>query len=675
MAMSETGEIDRLAILADVSRRLSGSLDYETTLATVAAMPLPYRDAWSIVDVLSDDGSIRRLPVHHPDAQKQAAVRELHELYPPNPSSPTGAAGVIRGGKTSVELDLSDDVLAAFARDAEHLARLRALNVHSFVSVPMIARGSVIGAFTIVIAEGGRRVRDADVALAEDLASRAAMAIDNARLHREVSTARLVTESAMEAAEDAGRRKSEFLATMSHEFRTPLNAILGYSQILDMGVLGPTTPAQHSHLERLQASARHLLQLVDDVLDVAKVDADRLDVRQESLVTGASVVSAVSLVHPQATAKGIRLLDLGAATPGVPYIGDERRVRQILVNLLSNAVKFTPSGGDVTVNCGSTDDPDPGAQLPGGSLVPTDSESPDVARTWAFIRVADTGPGVPSGFMSRLFEPFVQADGALTREKGGTGLGLAISRRLARRMGGDLTARSREGDGATFTLWLPMHEKTSSPRAAPSGAPTARRTPPGSLSSVSRDGESLSAAAYDVLYAIGTKLSTDSEIIAERYVAALRADGRFPGSNDLHNAQLRDHATPFVGLLASQLTILGETRGQDPELLADGGHLQRLMAELHGAQRHRLGWNESDIERETKILTVEVERAINASVDIDSTADATSGGPSDAVRDSVSGSALVTGRQYALDVAFRVLEQAARTTLRTYRFAKSADAP
>ena len=279
--MSEkTEEIDRFAILADVSRRLSGSLDYETTLATVAAMPLPYRDAWSIIDVLSDDGSIRRLPVHHPNAHKQALVRELHELYPPNPGSPSPASSVMRTGQTVVELDVSDDVLSTLARDADHLARLRALKVHSFISVPMIARGSVIGAVTIVIAEDGRRIGDVDVVLAEDLASRAAMAIDNARLHREVSTARLVTESAMEAAEEAGRRKSEFLATMSHEFRTPLNAILGYSQILDMGVLGPTTPAQHSYLERLQASARHLLQLVHDVLDVAKADADRLDVRQ-----------------------------------------------------------------------------------------------------------------------------------------------------------------------------------------------------------------------------------------------------------------------------------------------------------------------------------------------------------------------------------------------------------
>ena len=365
-------------------------------------------------------------------------------------------------------------MLRALARDDDDFERLRAIGARSFVSVPMIARGVVLGAITIVTTNAQRPIDDVDVALAEDLASRAAMAIDNARLHREAKSARVLSESAMSAAEEAGRRKSEFLATMSHEFRTPLNAILGYSQILDMGVLGPTTAAQHAHLERLQASARHLLQLVDDVLDVAKVDAERLEVRQDALVATASVVSAIALVHPQATAKGIRIVDLGAVEAGVPYIGDERRVRQILVNLLSNAVKFTPSGGEVIVDCGSTLEPDPGTQLIDPATPPATGETQHARRSWAFIRISDTGPGIPSEFMHRLFEPFVQADGALTREKGGTGLGLAISRRLARRMGGDLTARSKPGAGATFTLWLPTREQeTQSPAASPAASSAA----------------------------------------------------------------------------------------------------------------------------------------------------------------------------------------------------------
>ena len=670
---------ERYSMLAELSRRLSTSLDHETMLSTVASMRLPLRGAWSIVDVLTDDGSIRRLPVHHPDPGTQSSVRELYERYPPDTMASVGAPIAIRSGHTQVVRDIPDDMLVACARDDEHLRSLRVIGASSYVSAPMIARGRVIGAITIVTTRGHPSINDEDVALAEDLASRAAMAIDNARLHGEAMAARVESERAVSAAEEAGRRKSEFLATMSHEFRTPLNAILGYSQLLAMGVLGPTTSAQHAHLERLQASARHLLQLVDDVLDVAKVDYERLEVRQDSLVTGASVVSAVALVHPQATAKGIRLLDLGAAAAGAPFIGDERRVRQILVNLLSNAVKFTPSGGEVTVNCGATMDPDPGSRLALSPMDPLPGEAPASRRSWAFIRVTDSGPGVPPGFMPRLFEPFVQADGALTRVKGGTGLGLAISRGLARRMGGDLTARNRPGAGATFTLWLPTREQEAQASVASTSTDPASlvapRKPSGALGTFTEESEYLGDDAYAVLHAIGAKLSSDAETIAERYVAGIRADERFPGAQELRGAQLRDHATPFIGLLAAQLTILGETCGRDPELLADGGHLQRLFAELHGAQRHRLGWDEGDIERETKLLIDEVERAIHASVDIVATERATSDGPSDSVRASVSTHAVGAATQYALDVAFRVFDQASQITIRTFRFARSADAP
>jgi hypothetical protein len=444
-----------------------------------------------------------------------------------------------------------------------------------------------------------------------------------------------------------------------------------------MGVLGPTTPAQNAHLERLKASARHLLQLVDDVLDVAKVDADRLDVRQDVLMTGAAVVAASALVHPQATAKGIRMFDLNHNAPGAAYVGDERRVRQILVNLLSNAVKFTPPAGEVTIICGATDEPDPGANLGEGKKAPSVSDSPRPGRPWAYIRVSDSGPGISPQFMSRLFEPFVQADGALTREKGGTGLGLAISRRLARRMGGDITVRSKLGSGATFTLWLPTPRTDSSmQRAHPLQFDPARRTPSSTLAIDAAETEQLDPDAYAVLHAIGTRLSTDAETIAERYVAALRADGNFPGAKELRGVQLRDHATPFVGLLASQLTILGETRGEEPELLGDGGHVQRLFAELHGAQQHRLGWSESDIERETHILYKEVERAIRIAVDTSATSAALHEPSLDpARRKAVSPTSVAAATKYALDVAYRVLHQASLTTLSTFRFSKNADAP
>ncbi len=490
---------------------------------------------------------------------------------------------------------------------------------------------------------------------------------DQILARRDVERLLLESERARTDADAANRTKSEFLATMSHEFRTPLNAILGYAQILDMGVLGPATPAQHAHLERLQSSARHLLRLVEDVLDVAKVDADRLEVRRDILVTGAAIASALALVQPQATSKGVRVFDFGGDGPGVRYVGDEHRVRQILVNLLSNAVKFTPPGGEIRITCGVAAEPGTGAKVRDHDIRADDGSD----EAWTFIRVDDTGPGIPPALLDRLFEPFVQGDSALTREKGGTGLGLAISRRLARLMGGDITVRSRAG-ATTFTLWLPgvRQESSTISTSARAGLRTpaglAVIGPPGSV-----PGEGLDAAAFTVLHALGVRLAADAETVAERYVAALRSNPKFPGVRELPTVQLRDHATPVVGLLATQLMVIGETQGQAPELLGDGGQVQRLIDELHGAQRLRLGWSEADIEREMPLLRAEVERALLAAVD---TATVRGTSPGAAQGDPITDAALQAAARYAADVVRHILDRSARTAIRAYRFAKAAEA-
>ena len=252
---------------------------------------------------------------------------------------------------------------------------------------------------------------------------------------REAQEARTIAESANAA-------KDQFLAQMSHELRTPLNAIVGYTQLVEMGVAGPVTDKQREYLARLAASSKHLLALVDDLLDIAKTDAQQMAVESEHALTETAISAAIADVEPQARSKGVAIVHDEMAGEHVPYVGDEQRVRQVLVHLLSNAVKFTTPGGTVTLGASLAEDAPPTARLAGGG-------------PWALIRVADTGIGIPFERQSSVFDPFVQGESGLTRTSGGTGLGLTISRRLARVMGGDITLESAPDSGSAFTLWLP----------------------------------------------------------------------------------------------------------------------------------------------------------------------------------------------------------------------------
>ncbi len=273
-----------------------------------------------------------------------------------------------------------------------------------------------------------------------DITARWQAQAERERLLAAETVARELADRARAEAESANRAKSEFLANMSHELRTPINAIIGYADLLTMGLSGEVNAVQQGQLERIRASGRHLLGLINDVLDTAKVEAGQMNVAREVALLDEAVAAALAFVEPQAVERGLVLVN--RCTAGGRFMGDDDRVRQILTNLLSNAVKFTQPGGRVTVTCGITPHADTQAHLKGPG-------------PWAFVRVEDSGIGVPAGQADAIFEPFVQAESGRTRTRGGTGLGLTISRRLARLMDGDLTLDSRLGEGSCFTLWLP----------------------------------------------------------------------------------------------------------------------------------------------------------------------------------------------------------------------------
>jgi PAS domain S-box-containing protein len=250
------------------------------------------------------------------------------------------------------------------------------------------------------------------------------------RADAERERARAEAEAARAEAEAANRAKADFLAVMSHELRTPLNAIGGYAELIELGIHGPVTPEQRSALERIQRSQRHLLGLINGVLNYAKVDAGAVHYAVEELPLGEVLATCEALIAPQVRSRMLEFRYAGCPA-SLTVRGDREKVQQVVLNLLSNAVKFTEPGGRLTMECATA------------------------GEHRVLVRVTDTGHGIAAERLESVFQPFVQVDTTLTRQHEGVGLGLAISRDLARGMGGDLTASSVLGAGSTFELSLP----------------------------------------------------------------------------------------------------------------------------------------------------------------------------------------------------------------------------
>lgn len=296
------------------------------------------------------------------------------------------------------------------------------LPVRSYMGVPVISRsGEVIGGLFFGHPDAAIfTARHEQIVVG--IAGSAALAMDNARLYEAEHRAR-------EEAEEANRSKSDFLATMSHELRTPLNAMIGYTDLWLMGLPEVLPAAMVGQVDRVRLSAKHLLQLIEEILSFSRIEAAQETVEPEETTVEDIVQSAASLVEPLALAKGLRF-HVELPQPAIRMFTDARKSRQILINLLSNAVKFTPVGS-VDLRVSTVD-------------------------TMMFAVVEDTGEGISEENRERIFEPFFQAPHSNIDRPGGTGLGLAVSRRLATMLGGDLTVESKPGSGSTFTLRLPL---------------------------------------------------------------------------------------------------------------------------------------------------------------------------------------------------------------------------
>lgn len=368
---------------------------------------------------------------------------------------------------------------------------------------------------------------------------------------------------------EADHAKNEFLATMSHEIRTPINAILGYVDLLNLEIPGRLSESQRLYLGRVQSAGRHLLSLVDQVLDLSRLQADQVVVQQDVLRAAETADAAIAVVQPLAAARGIVLRCAGSPAAGDSYVGDEDRVRQMLINLLSNAAKFSDPGDSIEL-----------------SWEMEESESGQEPARWLCFRVADTGPGIAADQLSRIFEPFVQLEPARTRTRGGSGLGLAISRRLARQMGGDLSVESEVGVGSTFMLRLPASD--------PTAEPPRRSEVPGP------------GVGADLFSAAGHLLLASVDDILAAFVNRLRSESLGPGVAAVSSSHLAKHPAMFVTQIAVGLLTIE----QDAPLPGSDTEILRVCATEHGRHRASFGWSDGHVSRELDLLADELVRRV-----------------------------------------------------------------
>ncbi|HSJ05770.1 MAG TPA: ATP-binding protein [Longimicrobiales bacterium] len=401
----------RAAFLAEASSILvATSLDFDTTVKALARLAVSRLSEWCVVHSLTEDGSLAWAHIAHRDP---AVERRLEKALGSAPLD--GWTHTVQSVISTGQPEILDGVPTEGWLEAAGEAGGGAGEAASVMITPLMGRGRVLGAITFVAPRGGRGYDDDDLALADELGRRAAIALDNARLYRE--------------AQEASRAKGDFLAVISHELRTPLNAIMGYSDLLDAEISGGLSDRQRRQVGRIRASARHLLQLIEEILSFARIEAGGEEIHPELADAFQVAEDAAAVIEPMALAKDLEFR-VEAPPESVRLETDPGKVRQVLVNLLSNAVKFTERGSIVL-------------------RIRNDGRR-------VIYDIVDTGIGIPEAQQQRIFDPFWQAERPNTRTVGGTGLGLSVSRRYIRLLRGDLEIESEPGRGTRVSVLLPM---------------------------------------------------------------------------------------------------------------------------------------------------------------------------------------------------------------------------
>jgi signal transduction histidine kinase len=404
--------VNELQALGEVSQTINSTLDVENVLRTIVtkAVELSLTDAGAIYVYEEARDEFRLRATYGMSEAMIAALTDRHVGV-----GETHIGDAARRRESIQVADLRDDAPSP-VNDIILGAGYRALLI-----VPLLRPGHIVGALVVRRKEPGAFAKST-IDLLETFADQSVLAIQNARLFREI-------EEKGRELELASKHKSQFLANMSHELRTPMNAILGYTELILDNIYGEAPEKMRAVLERVQRNGRHLLGLINDVLDLSKIEAGQLTLTLNDYSLKDVVHSVFSAVESLATTKHLALkIEVPATLP--PAHGDEHRITQVLLNLVGNAIKFTETG-EVAIN----------ATAQNGSFT---------------VAVRDTGPGIAKADQSKIFEEFQQADNSATRKKGGTGLGLAISKRIVELHGGRIWVESKEGHGSTFSFTVPV---------------------------------------------------------------------------------------------------------------------------------------------------------------------------------------------------------------------------
>jgi PAS domain S-box-containing protein len=413
---------ERSRFLADVSAALADVVDYESTLGKVARLAVPFFADWCAVDIAQPDGTLRRVAAVHTDPRKVELAHELDRRYTPRANAPYGPAHVLSTGKPQLVADIAEAILTASARDEDHLRLLREIGPRSYICVPLTTRGKTLGTITFLMSESRRLYSPADLALAEDLARRAAVATENSRLYGVLR--------------EADRRKDEFIALLAHELRNPLAPIRNGLQVIRLAQGDGAVVAQARDMMERQLG--HMVRLIDDLLDVSRISRNKMELRRSRLLLSAVVSSAVETARPAIDAAGHELTVLLPPEP-IFLDADLTRLAQVFSNLLTNSAKYTERGGHIWLT----------AERRGREVV---------------VTVRDNGIGIPADALPRIFDMFSQVDRSMERSSGGLGIGLALVKGLVEMHYGKVTATSEgQGKGSTFTVTLPALESHTEP--------------------------------------------------------------------------------------------------------------------------------------------------------------------------------------------------------------------